>query len=343
MELKINKAEFAGLKAPVWAVYHDGNLALTSYEISRVNVPFEAVEPETNGEFSTEVFCTFYADAIKGAAEFLRAKVWAGSDGRYPVIPEASAMEYAVNFDGMTKSVRYIREYASQDQGRPNLMGIHVACKGDGVDVVATNGHILCWETAKNTADNPGGDFGVIVSNICIDAALKLAGKKGDLGVMRIKKNMVTFDGLPGYLFRGIIDLEYPEFRKVIPAGTDNRLDFVAERKPLMEFAKKAKKGCAKCTPLVRFDPSDVCLVPSFVDGNNEKNTAEIRTEPINAEAWNGGAVAYNAGYLATILAGFASECVRFCVKTTSLAGWRTGATTIREGNRVAVLMPVRI
>lgn len=338
MELKINKSEFAGLKAPVWAVYHNGNLALTSYEISRVNVPFEIVEPEANGEFSTEVFCTFYADAIKGAAEFLRAKVWADSDGRYPVIPEASAMEYAVDFDGMKETVKYIREYASEDQGRPNLLGVHFACNGDNLDVVATNGHILCWETAKNTANNPGGDFAVTVANHCIDAALKLVGKKGDLGTMRVQGKTVTFDGLPDYLFRGTIDLEYPAFRKVIPAGTDNPLDFVAERKPLVEFAKRAKKGCAKsATPLVRFDPSGDRLLPSFADGNNEKIAAEIQAEPVNMEAWNDGVVAYNAGYLATILAGFASECVRFCVKG------QASATSIREGNRIAVLMPVRI
>jgi len=337
MELKINKSEFAGLKAPVWAVYHNGDLALTSYEISRVNVPFEVVTPEADGEFTDAVSCTFYADTIRGAAEFLRASIW--TDGaEYPTIPEASAMEYAVDFDGMKETVKYIREYASKDQGQPNLLGVHFACKGDNLDVVATNRHILCWEKATNTADKPGGDFGVIVANHCIDAALKLVGKKGDLGTMRIKKNMVTFDGLPGYLFRGVIELEYPEFRRVIPAEASYPLDFTADRAALAEFAKRAKKGCAKsATPLVRFDPSDVYLVPSFTDGNNERSMAEIQAEPVNAEAWNGGAIAYNAGYLATILAGFASDCIRFCVKG------QASATSIREGNRVAVLMPVRI
>ncbi len=343
MELKINKSEFAGFKGPVWAIYKDGKLALESYEMTRINVPFETVTPETDGEFTDAVSCTFYADTIRGAAEFLRASIW--TDGaEYPTIPEASAMEYAVNCDGFKGIVKYVREYASKDQGRPNLLGVNFACKGDNLDVVATNGHILCWEKATNTADKPGGDFGVIVSNICIDAALKLVGKKGDLGTMRIKKNMVTFDGLPGYLFRGVIELEYPEFRRVIPAEASYPLDFTADRAALAEFAKRAKKGCAKsATPLVRFDPSDVYLVPSFTDGNNERSIAEIQAEPVNAEAWNGGVVAYNAGYLMTILAGFVGETVRFCVKTTSQAGWRTGATTIREGNRVAVLMPIRV
>lgn len=358
MELKINKGEFAGMLSGgkkydrIIVRYNDGAVTLEAYTVTRANVPFETVEPATENEFPFGAVAIVDASTVRGAAEYVRVNKWTANE-KPEESPAAPVAEFAVNFDGMKETVKYLREYASEDEGRPNLCGVHFANKGTDLDVVAVNGAILCWDKAENTVDNPGGEFAVTVSNACLDAALKLVGKKGNLGTMRVKAfklekfwngetpkgdAVVTFDGLPGYEFRGTTGLDYPEFRKVIPAETTNPMDFTADRESLMGFAKVARKAAKKSkAPLVTIIPAVGGLLPTFRDGNMETVSCETLAIPETPDAWTGMKIAYNAEYLFTILSGFVGEKVRFCVKGEATA------TSIREGNRVAVLMPVRL
>lgn len=357
MELKINKGEFAGLIGRgsyirLIARFDNGRLSIDSHTAKRNNVQFETVAGATESEYPFGAFAFVDASTVKSAATFVRVNDWQAND-KPEESPAAPVAEYAVNFDGMKEAVKYLREYASEDEGRPNLCGVHFANKGTDLDVVAVNGHILCWDKAENTADNPGGEFAVTITNACLDAALKLVGKKGNLGTMRVKAfklekfwngetpkgdAIVTFDGLPDYEFRGTTGLDYPEFRKVIPTEMVYPMDFTADRESLMGFAKVAKKAAGRSiAPLVTLIPAVGGLLPTFKDGNNETVSCETLAIPETPDAWTGMKIAYNAGYLFTILSGFVGEKVRFCVKGEATA------TSIREGNRVAVLMPVRI
>lgn len=369
MELKINASEFKvfgkdGKKYGVMAIFNGDSLALSTPDLYVEKVPFDMTDIE--GIEDGNMICRVNGDQIKGAGAFIRVKDWAiGGENPLPLaIGQGDTLnEYQVNVDGFKNSLSWLLQASSYDEGRPNLQGVHVAVKDGLVDMVATDGHRLGWDQAINEVDCP--DCAFTIRNTAIETALKLVGKKGDIGTMTIRESvypsgclrdsMVSFTGIPNVHFpKGVIDLEYPEFRKVIP-NSGFEFSFTAEFQAIKAFVKENQKVAKSpgmyagrySDPLVMFNVRNDGVRVYVKDGNGEVISQELRggfavkrepnQETGETESFE---IAFNVNYLKDALDGMTGEpddTITFNCKGAA------SACLIQDRDRKCVIMPVRM
>jgi DNA polymerase III subunit beta len=347
MELKINASEFKafGKKYTVFAVLNDDVLSLFNLDLRRDGVPYERLTVATDGE-TNHAYAAIQSETISGAAEYVKVSNWKFEDSESNPL-ELGKMCVEVKTENMKESLTWLVEASSRDAGRPNLNGVFVATNDGMVDLVSTDGHRLGWDNAVNEIDGQP-DSRNIVSRVCIEKALKLAGKKGDLGVMKIYRKCVQFTGLPGYTFLfAIIELEYPEFRRVIPSGFNwnFRVDFAAV-KAFVARGVKIKKVARDKYSMMYFDVTNDSVTVSVKDGNNETISEVLAggfTEPRPVIDGCGGErfkIAFNVNYMQDALDGMTGEPDNTVILRCK---GEASACLIQDGNRKCVLMPVRM
>lgn len=367
MEIRVNTSELKGLsKGWTCASMRRGILSITDGSLVIENVPYQGDCEASDVPLQTSRDTNY----MKGAGLVVSFVNWCEADGFCP----ANCEPIQVLTDNLKGSLSWLYGATSRDEGRPNLLGIHIESNSGIVDMVATDGHRLGWDQAINEFNTD--NFNVNIRRDVINSALKLAGKKGNLGTMEIYRELepvmsqklegcnpdgtkifsepaqmieadgtprfkltrhnVRFTGLPGYYWHdAMINLEYPEFRRIVPAGfrIEPKMCFSA----LKAFVKVASKVVSKDkTPLCRLR-FETGLVSVYVrDGNNEK-VEEVLECDYQGETFE---IAYNVRYLLEALEGMTGEPddkIKFYIKG------EASASLLIDGDRKAVIMPVRI
>ena len=227
----------------------------------------------------------------------------------------------------------------SMDEGRPNLNGINISVAGGegsvAVDAVATDGHRLSW--LSRTVDVPGAVervSAILHRKGVADLKRFLEGVDGDVKVGFLR-NAVVFTIDSGYLLVRQIELEYPEFRKVVPSGFRFSVDI--DREELVSAVKWAQPSIAQeKTPLVRlrFESGRVVVMARDPERGDASTSVDVNFDGEPFE------IAYNNRYLLEALSAMGEQMVRLSIKGEASASLLTSPGD--EGLR-QVIMPVRI
>lgn len=347
MELKINASELKafGKMTAVSAVMNDGILSLFNYDVQRDGVPYVRTDEVQEGELAY-AFATINTMTLSGAGEYVKLSKWNFDDTPCHELAMGNLCA-EIKTENLKASLAWLVEAASHDERRPNLNGVFVEVKDGIVDLVSTDGHRLGWDEAINEIDGQG-DSRNIISRVCIEKALKLAGKRGDLGTMQIYSKYVRFTGLPEYTFiNAVIQLEYPEFRRVIPSGFSYnfRVDFAAV-KAFVARGVKINRAARNKVPIMYFDVTNDSVTVSVNDGNLETVSEVLAggfTEPrpvvegCDGERFK---IAFNVNYMQDALDGMTGEPDNTVILRCKGAA---SACLMQDGNRKCVLMPVRM
>lgn len=227
----------------------------------------------------------------------------------------------------------------SMDEGRPNLNGINISItSGDNsvsIDAVATDGHRLSWLNRLVEVSGPVERVSAILHRKGVsDLKRFLEGVEGNVKVGFLR-NAVVFTIDSGYLLVRQIELEYPEFRKVVPAGFRFSVDI--DREELVSAVKWAQPSIAQeKTPLVRlrFEPGKVVVMARDPERGDASTSVDVNYD---GEVFE---IAYNNRYLLEALSAMGEQMVRLSIKGEASASLLTSPGD--EGLK-QVIMPVRI
>lgn len=273
----------------------------------------------------------------------------------------AGHVDGTITIPGLSRRLKTILKFASEDKGRPQLCGVRFeADPTGGVNLVATDGHRLIVDHVAD-GEMTGTAAGITIDRVTLKV-ITLAPEAEEISTIRFhaektdkkpadrweyvkefvkESSIVTFEGLPGNEFPAIVAEQFPDWRYLIPADCPQRLDFTADRKALLKFAREAlKKYSNRKCPLVSLNSVDGWIFGSYWI-SDKNGTYSIGSpacgSPADPAAWIAETLAFNARYLVDGLTAFTGKKIRFQVKGTA------SACVLREGGRVMILMPVRM
>ena len=133
--------------------------------------------------------------------------------------------------------------FAGKDDVRSYLNGVLIDFTGEGLNVVATDGHRLYIQERATPCTTP------LQSIIPTEAVTRIS-KQGSYLVLFYEDQIhATFDG--GYIIANTIGGSYPDYRRTIPTSSAQTL--TAPRKPLIAALKQIRHSLAKATDGVIF------------------------------------------------------------------------------------------
>jgi len=228
----------------------------------------------------------------------------------------------------------------SNDEGRPNLNGIFLKLvpQEDStiqVEAVATDGHRLARLVRRiPLSGEVARPLGVIVHRRGIHELRRfLDGEQGNLR-LGIQREAVSFEIPSGYLYVNQVELEYPDYMRVLPSGfkwqiTLNRLDFVraVARASVMASGEKA--------PLVRLSVQPGRLT-TFAQDSAKGDAQDEQDIPYDGEPLE---IAFNHRYLSEALQALPGEQVTLSVRDIGAA---VALTSTSDEGALQLIMPIR-
>lgn len=227
----------------------------------------------------------------------------------------------------------------STDEGRPNLNGVFVAVEPAGhevqVEMVATDGHRLARLIRRMALSGAvAKPLGVILHRRGIQELRRfLADEEGDVAV-GFQRNAAAFEIPSGYLLVNQIELEYPDYHRVLPTSFRwrvcvSRSDFIraVQRASVMLSGEKG--------PLVRLSLKPGRLQTFAQDASRGDAQDEVDVDydgdPLE--------IAFNHRYLLEALAALPGDTVTFSVKD---LGSAASLTSPADEGLLQLIMPIR-
>ncbi|HMP75311.1 MAG TPA: DNA polymerase III subunit beta [Kiritimatiellia bacterium] len=164
--------------------------------------------------------------SIRAGASFF--KILGISEDEFPPLPKFQGNRtYSLEqklFKNMLQSVHYA---ASTDETRPMLNGVLLSFKGGKLNVVATDGRRMAmWEQDLEVSRELEGEW--IVPTKTVNELLKTLKDEGDVRI-QVSENQISFEHDSLLVISKLVDHTYPNFRQVIPQGTDERISLERE------------------------------------------------------------------------------------------------------------------
>jgi len=256
----------------------------------------------------------------------------------FPRLPEIKGANKtkipAAQLVDMVKKTAYA---VSLDETRPALNGILWQASGDGMSMVATDGHRLARYTVPENRLS-----GVAEDLILPPKALQLLAKMAaeyeeDLSVTFGEKNIV-FDLGPTTITSRLIEGPYPNYNQVIPSNNDKALRVGVEE--LTGGVRRVSILSNSLTRQVKFSLSKSGLELS---ATNQDVGGEAREKIPCEYTGDDLEIGYNAGYVLDILKNLESEKAEFCFSTSISAGIVKACDGPMKENYLCLIMPLRL
>ena len=227
----------------------------------------------------------------------------------------------------------------SQDEGRPNLNGISLrASNEDGkvkFEAVATDSHRLA-KLVRMVELEQGLEDQVksILHRKGISELKRFLDDSDEEVVLGFERSSVAIKSSSGYLLVRQVELEYPDYNRVIP--NQFKWQYKVERAAFIEAVRQAQVVIsADKTPLVRINLSSGKLVVSARDPDRGNAVVEIDVdydgEPLE--------VSYNNRYLLDALTSLTGREVLVSVRDQDAASILSNP---EDGGLLQLIMPVR-
>jgi DNA polymerase-3 subunit beta len=164
------------------------------------------------------------------------------SGKEFPSLYKEKGVEVAVfKMEEFTDIFSYLTFAVSNEESRPQLTGVYINKKEDGIDFVSTDGYRMSVKTVM--VDKNKFEESPIISVKLINEVLAL--KKTDSVILRInkKENQITFEVGDIILVGRMIEGSFPDYEKVIPKSskttiTIDREEFLQNVRLASVFAK---------------------------------------------------------------------------------------------------------
>ncbi|NOZ00723.1 MAG: DNA polymerase III subunit beta [Deltaproteobacteria bacterium] len=247
--------------------------------------------------------------------------------------------QVAVPSDLLIEMAERVGFAMSADEGRPNLNGIYMKVEpGEGgvhIEMVSTDGHRLA--RLSRTIDKAGIDqvLGVIIHRKGVNELKRfLADVEGDVTV-GFQRNAVVFQVESGYLLVRQVELEYPDYLRVLP--DEFKWEFKVDRAEMTRAVQRAGVVIsAEKTPLIKLTlgAGQIQLLAQDPDKGDAHSEVDLdySGEPLE--------ISFNNRYLVEAMNALPGKEVVFGIKDLSSA---TSLTTPDDDGILQLIMPVRI
>ncbi len=159
--------------------------------------------------------------SIRSGASYF--KILGISEDEFPPLPKFQGTRaYSIEqklFKMMLQSVHYA---ASADDTRPMLNGVLLSFKGGKFSAVATDGRRMAmWEQEQEIARDQEGEW--IVPTKTVHELLQSLKDDGTVKI-QVSESQIAFEFDSMLVISKLVDHTYPNFRQVIPSGTEQRI-----------------------------------------------------------------------------------------------------------------------
>ncbi|KKU48259.1 MAG: polymerase III subunit beta protein [candidate division WWE3 bacterium GW2011_GWA2_46_9] len=224
-----------------------------------------------------------------------------------PAMPQEGAVIELAPKD-FAAAVNSVVFSASIDENRPVLTGVFLSLIGDVLTFAGSDGYRLSERVLS--VGSTSSDFSVVVPAKTLSEIARVLGASEDPIKMAIspQDNLVLFEGGNVLISSRIIDGNFPDHKKIIPAEHTLSAEFASS--DLLEavklanvFAKKDAGSVVKLT----FDPKGKVSVASAREEVGENNTEFLAT--VKGDALE---LSFNSKYLLDLLNNVKAEKLRF-------------------------------
>jgi DNA polymerase-3 subunit beta len=266
-------------------------------------------------------------------------------DQDFPNQPEVRP-EGSISLDGavLARLVGRTAYAVSSDETRPVLNGVLIEATGEGITLVATDGHRLARSKRK-------GSYGSLSegSFVIPGKTIQMVGKMASDATSEVEmglssaRNQAAFRTKVGLydivVYSRLLEGPYPNVDQVIPKSQPSSL--IVSRSDMRDAIDRVSTHSDNITHQVRFElnKNEVVLRVNTADVGSGEETIEgnYDGEPM--------VVGYNANYLLDILKSLDSEKVVFRLDKPTSAGVvePEGGLSDKEEDLLCLIMPLRL
>ena len=190
----------------------------------------------------------------------------------FPALPQVSddASIAVMKAEEFAKTVAQVARAASADDARPVLTGVSLEATGAGLTAAATDSYRLAVRTVPW---DQGTEHTALVPRRALEEARRSAEALGSEVRIALEPGQVTFEFGDRRLTTRLIEGKFPDFRQLIPAGFERRLEI--DRAELIEVVKRVSvvgEANTTSTPVTLHLTSDTVRVTA---GSGEVGQAE--------------------------------------------------------------------
>lgn len=259
-----------------------------------------------------------------------------GNPADFPTFPEVTESAKKLAFKNIKDSILRTVFAASIDEGRPILTGVKTRLSADKLSLSATDGYRLSKEEVVLGGKNE--DLEVILPAQSLLEVVRIAqevnAEELTLSILD-KKNQVVFSLPNTKIYSRMIDGEFPNIEKIIPAGFKTRV--TVDRDSLLQSVKTTSifaRGAANIIK-IKIEKEGLKLSANTPQVGEEEDFVEAKVEGEESE------IAFNFRFLIDLLNNFPDKDLVF----ESLGPLNPGVFKPKNGktNFLHIIMPVRI
>jgi DNA polymerase-3 subunit beta len=248
----------------------------------------------------------------------------------FPKLPEFKDKEVIKLTQGQLKQMLNLTSFAvSIDESRYILNGILFKINKNNLTLVATDGKRLAI-VEKKLNYSLEKDVSIIVPIKTIHELNRNLKEEGELSLI-LGSNQVLFDLGNIIIISRLIEGEFPDYRQVVPAPSDNKVR--VNRGQLLLAVKRASLLSTPDYQAVKLEVFKNKLVIS----KSTPDVGESREELVVAYAGKELAIGFNPGYLIDVLKNLNDESVDLELTDTEKPG------VIRINGYVYIVLPMRL
>lgn len=224
----------------------------------------------------------------------------------------------------------------STETSRPALSGILLRPEVDGFLIVATDGYRLSLHKYLSSAGklSEGTASLVIPARVMREASL-IKDEEGKLEIYILpESNQILFQQGGTVLVGRLIEAEFPNFEKIIPADHSSTMEI--DREELLKAVKITSIFARESANIIKFSLKEGKLVVSSQTPSLGENTVDVEGKLTGEE----NEIAFNARYLLEFLSHVESETIKFEMTGPLNPGvFKTEA----DKSYLHLIMPIRI
>lgn len=261
------------------------------------------------GKLLTEFISSLFTDKIELDAtdksllvktDKTKGSLAVGNPADFPPFPAAAVVSKKLSFVKIKDAILRTVFAASLDEGRPILTGVKTTLTGSKLLLSATDGYRLSKEEVElSSSSDP---LEVILPAASLSEVVRIAqtleAKEIELMIIE-NKNQVVF-GLPNTkIFTRLIDGEFPNVEKIIPAGFKTRV--IVDRNALLSAVKTTSifaRGSANIIKM-KVEKDGLRLSANTPSVGEEEDFVEAKTDGEESE------IAFNFRFLLDLLNNF--------------------------------------
>ena len=224
---------------------------------------------------------------------------------------------------------------ASQDSGRPALSGVLLRRQTAGFLMVATDGYRLSLKNNVSIKEKSKTQTAELLLSARVIKELALIRQDGDISLFVSRKNnQAIFTQGETTLVGRLIEAEYPNYEKIIPADLNTKAEF--DKNEMQKAIKLCSVFARETANIVKLSVAKDKMVVSANTPSSGENTVEVDAKVKGEE----NEIAFNARYLLDLFANVEEESLSF-----EMAGpLNPGVFKIVGDNSfLHLIMPIRV